>query len=167
MEVVGADKVGPIVLPTREIADGGEVDLGDRVISLKAHGPAHTTSDLSMLDKQSGMLLPADLLFVRRVPSLDGSLLGWLKEIGVLKGMGAGRAVPGHGPTSVELASASADLVRYLTLLRDGVRAEIKANGSIESAIASVGQGEKADWLLFNDYNARNVTQAYKELEWE
>ncbi|WP_158807495.1 quinoprotein relay system zinc metallohydrolase 2 [Beijerinckia sp. L45] len=166
-EVVGVDKVGPIVMPTRAIADAGEVDLGGRVIRFKAHGPAHTSCDLSMVDTQTGLLLPADLLFVARVPSLDGSLLGWLKEIDVLKAMGAAKAVPGHGPTSVDFAGTSADLVRYLTVLRDGVRAEIKKNGSIETAIKTVGQDEKSRWLLFDDYNARNVTQAYKELEWE
>jgi quinoprotein relay system zinc metallohydrolase 2 len=166
-EVVGVDNVGPIVMPSRDIVDAGEVDLGDRVIHFKAHGPAHTSCDLSMLDSGSGLLLPADLLFVDRVPALDGSLLGWLKEIDILKAMGAAKAVPGHGPVAVDFAAASADLVRYLVTLRDGVRAEINKNGSIETAIKTVGQNEKAKWLLFDDYNARNVTQAYKELEWE
>jgi quinoprotein relay system zinc metallohydrolase 2 len=167
IEVVGVDKVGPIVMPTREIADAGEVDLGGRVVALKAHGPAHTSCDLSMLDRTSGLLLPADLLFVDRVPSLDGSLLGWITEIDALRAMGARDAVPGHGPTRVDVAKSSADLLRYLAVLRDGVRAEIKKNGSIERAIATVGQSERGKWLLFDDYHARNVTEAYKELEWE
>ena len=67
----------------------------------------------------------------------------------------------------VDLAPAVADLRRYLTVLRDGVRAEIKGTGSIERAIETVGQGERGRWLLFDDYNARNVTEAYKEYEWE
>ena len=166
-EVVGVENVGPVVMPTREIANSGEIDLGDRLIRFKAHGPAHTNCDLSLRDSQSGLLLPADLLFVDRIPSLDGSLLGWLKEIEALKAMGAVKAIPGHGPALVDFAATSDDLARYLTILRDGVRAEIKKNGSIEAAIKTVGQGEKAKWLLFDDYNARNVTQAYKELEWE
>ena len=62
---------------------------------------------------------------------------------------------------------AGADLRRYLVALRDGVRAEIKGGGAIEAAIAAVGQGERARWALFDDYNGRNVTQAYKEYEWE
>jgi len=134
---------------------------------LKAHGPAHTLCDLSMVDKESGLLLPADLLFVKRIPSLDGSLLGWLKELAALKAMGAVKAVPGHGPLLVDFADATADLERYLTVLRDGVRAEIAANGSIENAVRTVGQSERGRWLLFQDYHARNVIAAYKELEWE
>ena len=166
-DIIGADKVGPIVMPTKTVADTDQVDLGDRVITFKAHGPAHTTSDLSMLDKTSGMLLPADLLFVKRIPSLDGSLMGWLKELDVLAAMGAHRAVPGHGPVAVDFATAAAALRAYLVDLRDGVRKEIKGTGSIETATETVGQDQASKWTLFADYNGRNVTEAYKELEWE
>ena len=166
-DIIGADNVGPIVMPTRTVAGTDTVDLGDRVITFKAHGPAHTTSDLSMLDHRTDWLLPADLLFVERVPSLDGSLLGWLKELDALEATGARKAVPGHGPASVDLKAAVARLRAYLTGLRDGVRAEIKGNGSIEHAIKEVGQKDRGDWLLFDDYNNRNVTEAYRELEWE
>lgn len=166
-EIIGEDKAGEVVQPTKTIADRDEIDLGGRTIAFKAHGPAHTTSDLAMLDKQTGLLLPADLLFVKRIPSIDGSLIGWLKELEALKAMGAAKAVPGHGPVIVDFAPAADALRAYLTTLRDGVRAEIKKNGSIETAIKTVGQGEKSKWTLFEAYNDRNVTEAYKELEWE
>lgn len=164
---LGAGNVGPVVMPTKIIASNDEIDLGRRIIRFHAHGKAHTDCDLSMIDKGSGLLLPADLLFVTRCPVLDGSLTGWLKEIDVLKAMKIPKAVPGHGPVTVDFDSASASLVRYLNVLRDGVRAEIKNNGTIEHAIKTVGQSERANWKLFDDYNARNVTEAYKELEWE
>jgi quinoprotein relay system zinc metallohydrolase 2 len=163
----GESKTGPVVMPTHTIATTDQIDLGDRVITFHAHGPAHTTSDLSMVDRGSGLLLPADLLFVTRCPALDGSLTGWLKEMNVLKAMNIAKAVPGHGPVTVAFDAAYASLVRYLTVLRDGVRAEIKNNGTIEHAIQTVGLSEKQNWKLFDDYNARNVTEAYKDLEWE
>ncbi|MCX8252436.1 MAG: quinoprotein relay system zinc metallohydrolase 2 [Beijerinckiaceae bacterium] len=166
-DIIGADKVGPVIMPTHTVADTDQVDLGDRVVTFKAHGPAHTHSDLSMLDKQSGLLLPADLLFVGRIPSLDGSLLGWLKELDALSKTGAQRAVPGHGPVVVDLAPSVAALRGYLSDIRDGVRKEIKGAGSIEAATRNVGQDQASKWALFADYNPRNVTEAYKELEWE
>ena len=166
-DIIGADKVGPVVMPTRTVADTDQIDLGDRPITFKAHGPAHTATDLSMLDTRSGMLLPADLLFVGRVPSLDGSLMGWLKELDALSATGARRAVPGHGPVAVDLAPSVAALRGYLTDLRDGVRKEIKGAGSIETATKTVGQDQASKWTLFADYNGRNVSEAYKELEWE
>ncbi|MGK6317222.1 quinoprotein relay system zinc metallohydrolase 2 [Neorhizobium sp. DT-125] len=166
-EVLGPEKVGGIVYPTREIVDVGEVDLGDRVVRFTAHDIAHTDCDLSMFDTSTGMLFPADLLFVDRVPSLDGSLPGWLTAIERLKGVGAVRAVPGHGPAMVEFGAAMSRQVRYLTVLRDQTRKAIAQGIGIDEARRTVAAGEAEGWALFDDYNGRNVIQAYKELEWE
>lgn len=167
VEILGADRAGEVVYPTMEVKDGAEIDLGGRVLRLTAHGNAHTSCDLSMLDTGSGLLFPADLLFVGRVPSLDGSLRGWLREIERLKGLGADRAVPGHGPALVEAAPAFADLARYLSALRDETRKAVADGVPIEAAVRTVARGEADKWTLFDTYNGRNVTQAYQELEWE
>ena len=102
VEILGEPNVGPVVTPTRIVAERDEIDLGGRVVRFRAHGPAHTTSDLSMLDQESGLFLPADLLFVGRCPSLDGSLAGWIAELGALQAEGFGKATPGHGPLTVD-----------------------------------------------------------------
>ncbi|MBE7203240.1 MAG: quinoprotein relay system zinc metallohydrolase 2 [Parafilimonas terrae] len=167
IDLLGEEQTGPVVYPTLTVADTAEVDLGDRRLTFTAHGPAHTTSDLSMIDSGSGLLFPADLLFVTRIPSLDGSLRGWLKETERLKAMGPSRAVPGHGPVSVDLAPALADLTGYLTALRDGTRAAIAKDVPIEKAVDSVARDQRDKWALFDTYNGRNVTVAYQELEWE
>lgn len=166
-DLFGADRTGPVVMPTHTVADTDMIDIGDRPITFQAHGVAHTNCDLSMLDKQSGLLLPADLLFVNRIPSIDGSLLGWLKQLDVLAAMKADYAVPGHGPTKVKFAEAVQPLRRYLIAVRDGVRADIKAGKDISQAAKTVAQSERDQWVLFDDYNGRNVTEAYSELEWE
>ena len=101
------------------------------------------------------------------MPSLDGSLTGWIAELEALRTQGFGKAVPGHGPLTVDFLSASEKLLRYLKILRDGVRAEIDRNGSIERAIDTVALSEKDRWTLFDDYNRRNVAEAYRELEWQ
>ena len=167
IDLLGEDRTGPVVYPTMSVADTAEVDLGDRRLTFTAHGPAHTTADLSMIDSGSGLLFPADLLFVNRIPSLDGSLKGWLKEAERLKAMGPARAVPGHGPVAVDLAPALAGLTGYLTALRDGPRAAIAKDVPIEKAVTSVAADQKDKWALFDTYNGRNVTVAYQELEWE
>lgn len=166
-EILGADKAGTVVQPTMTVAETAEVDLGGRTLRFTAHGIAHTNCDLSMLDTRSGILFPADLLFVGRIPSLDGSLVGWLKEAERLKMVGATRAVPGHGPTLVELTPALADLTRYLSALRDETRKAVAADMPIDKAVQTVGRAEAGNWALFDTYHGRNVTQAYKELEWE
>ncbi len=164
---LGDDAVGDYVLPTMTVADTAQIDLGGRLLQLRAHGAAHSDTDLSVLDHRTGTLWAGDLLFVRRVPSLDGSLPGWLRELDVLKAMPAVRAVPGHGPASVPWPAGAAEEERYLrTLLRD-TRALLAASGDIASAPEKVAQDERGRWALFGAYNGRNATVAFKELEWE
>jgi quinoprotein relay system zinc metallohydrolase 2 len=165
--VLGPGTAGPVVMPTIEVAASHELDLGGRMVRLSAHGPAHTDNDLSLLDPATGTLFCGDLLFVGRVPSLDGSLPGWLKELDALKAARATRAVPGHGPERVDWPAGAADLERYLGTLVQETRQAVKDNIGIAAAVARVAAGERDRWALFDDYNGRNVTEAYKELEWE
>jgi quinoprotein relay system zinc metallohydrolase 2 len=166
-EVLGPGSAGPVVAPTLLVQDRTELDLGGRVLELTAHSPAHTDTDLSILDRQTGTLLLADLLFVRRVPSLDGSLKGWLGKLERLRKTRPARIVPGHGPLDADQDAALADLGRYLETLARETRAAIAKGMPIEDAVQTVAAGERDRWLLFDDYNGRNVTQAYRELEWE
>jgi quinoprotein relay system zinc metallohydrolase 2 len=165
--ILGKDTVGALVMPAMLVRDHAHIDLGGRVLELTAHGIAHTDSDMSALDRQTGTLLASDLLFVHRVPSLDGSLKGWLKELALLKSVAAKRAVPGHGPTSVDWPLGCRDLERYLGVLLRETRAAIAKGRDIDAAVKTVGLSERTRWALFDDYNGHNVIQAFKELEWE
>ncbi|MFL5332183.1 MAG: quinoprotein relay system zinc metallohydrolase 2 [Geminicoccaceae bacterium] len=166
-EVLGPGSAGPVVAPTQLVQDRTELDLGGRVLELTAHPPAHTDTDLSVVDRQTGTILLADLLFVRRVPSLDGSLKGWLGEVASLRQSRPARIVPGHGPLDADQDMALADLQRYLETLARETREAIAKGLPIEQAVQTVAAGERDRWLLFDDYNGRNVTEAYRELEWE
>jgi quinoprotein relay system zinc metallohydrolase 2 len=165
--VLGKGQAGPVVVPTRLIVDRGQLDLGDRLLLLTAHPVAHSDCDLSVFDTSSATLLAADLLFVERVPSLDGRLKGWQSALTSLKTVAASRAVPGHGPVSVNWPSGARDLVRYLEVLLRETRAAVKGGMEIGDAVASVGMSERGKWKLFDDYQGHNVTQAFKEVEWE
>ncbi len=166
-EILGPDEAGDYAIPTMPVADTASIDLGRRVLALQAHRPAHTDNDLSVFDARTATLWAADLLFVDRIPVIDGSLIGWLAELQRLKLVPAARAVPGHGPPSVPWPAGAADEERYLSMLAHDIRALIAAGGDIEAAVQTVGLGERGRWCLFDDYNGRNVTAAFKELEWE
>jgi quinoprotein relay system zinc metallohydrolase 2 len=167
--VLGPGKAGPVVMPTMMVRAKTmlDLDLGGRKVTITAHGPAHTDNDLTLLDAQSGTLFCGDLLFVGRAPSLDGSLAGWLTELAALKALPATQAVPGHGPERVDWPAGAADLERYLRTLVQETRQAVKDNIGIEAAVGRVAAGERGRWALFDEYNGRNVTEAYKELEWE
>lgn len=166
-EVLGRGNAGPIVQPTMLVEDRTRIELGGRSLELRAHGVAHTSNDLSALDSQTGILFASDLLFVGRTPSLDGSLKGWLQELSMLEATGAKRAVPGHGPASVDLAAAASKLRQYLEMLLVETRRAITNGVDIAAAPETVAQSERRHWTLFEEYHGHNVTQAYKELEWE
>lgn len=165
--ILGAGRAGPVVFPTRLVRDHAELDLGDRVLALTAHAPAHTDCDLSVVDRRTNTLLAGDLLFVNRVPALDGDLKGWLTRLQTMKALSAKHAVPGHGPVLVDWPGAAADLERYLTVLLVETRRAVAKGVPIDEAVKTVAQSERGKWKLFDSYNGRNVTVAYQQLEWE
>ncbi|MGH7043924.1 MAG: quinoprotein relay system zinc metallohydrolase 2 [Acetobacteraceae bacterium] len=165
--ILGAGRAGPVVFPTRLVHDHAELDLGGRILALTAHAPAHTDCDLSVLDRQTGTLLAGDLLFVNRVPALDGDLKGWLVRLATLQALEAKHAVPGHGPVLVDWPGAATDIKRYLTVLLAGTRRAVAKGVPIDRAVATVAMSERGKWKLFDQYNGRNVTVAYQQLEWE
>ena len=158
-----------IVPPTLAVkpASVRQIDLGDRVIDLQAYPTAHTNNDVSVYDRATGTLWLSDLLFVGRTPVLDGSLLGWLGVMDQLQSHQALRVVPGHGPVSIDWKTSLAKQRDYWKTVADGVRREIRNNGTIQSAVTVVGQEQRDLWLLFDEYHGRNVTTAFVELEWE
>ncbi len=155
-----------IVPPTQVVEREARIDLGDRVLSLKAWRASHTDNDLTVLDETTGTLFAGDLVFLRHLPVLDGSLKGWLAAIDELAAIPARRVVPGHGPVA-GWPNALADERTYLQRLAQDVRASIKRGETIAAAARSVAQSERSRWELFDESNARNATAAYSELEWE
>jgi quinoprotein relay system zinc metallohydrolase 2 len=156
-----------IVVPTLLVSNRLDLDLGGRRLLVQAHGPAHTDNDLTVFDESTRTFWLADLLLVDRIPVVDGSIAGWLKELGELSAIAADRAVPGHGPLSVSWPDAAEPERRYLETVERDTRAAIKAGIGIADAYRYVAKSERGRWLLFDDYHARNVTASYKELEWE
>jgi quinoprotein relay system zinc metallohydrolase 2 len=155
-----------IISPTVLVADALTLDLGSKTLNLRAWPAAHTDNDLSVFDEKSGTLFAGDLVFVTHTPVLDGSLRGWLAAIGDLDRLPAHRVIPGHGPVS-EWPAALADQRRYLRALLSDVRALVARGEPIRAAAATAAASERSRWQLFDDYNARNATTAFSEIEWE
>jgi quinoprotein relay system zinc metallohydrolase 2 len=155
-----------LIAPQQVVETELTLDLGNRALKLRAWAAAHSDSDLTVLDELTGTLFAGDLVFLAHVPVIDGSLRGWLAAIEVLAGISAKRVVPGHGPMA-EWPAALADERRYLERMAQDIRGLIKNGTPIAQAAATAGMSEKSQWDLFEDYNARNATAAFAELEWE
>lgn len=156
-----------IVTPSLLVEEEAEIDLGNRVLRLAAWPVAHTDNDLTVLDERTGTLFAGDLLFMQHLPVVDGSLVRWLEVMRALEELPAARVVPGHGPASAAWPEALAPQRRYLERLAEDVRRVIADGGRMTDAVATAGQSERDRWRLFDDFNARNATAAFAELEWE
>ncbi len=158
---------GASVTPTLLVHDVATLDLGGRTLTLQAYDVAHSDTDLTVFDQTTATLWAGDLLFVGRVPSLDGNLTGWLHALDKLQSVPAARAIPGHGPVSVPWPAGAADERRYLTTLLHDVRADIAKGEDPDKVADDAAQSERGRWCLFDDYNGHNAIVAFKELQWE
>src|SRR5579872_1010176 len=166
--IMGGELIDEVRLipPTLLVEDTQKLDLGSRVLTLRAWPAAHSDSDLTVMDETSGTLFAGDIVFVTHVPVLDGSLRGFLAAIDKLENLPAQRVVPGHGPVS-PWPAALADERRYLDSLASDVHAAVARGDTIAATAATAAASERSRWSLFDDYNARNATAAFSQIEWE
>ena len=155
-----------IVPATLRVSGTLKLDLGARPLVLRAWPAAHSDNDLTVLDEKTGTLFAGDLVFLTHTPVLDGSIRGWLSAIEELGAIPAQRVVPGHGPVS-GWPAALADERRYLERLAADVRRLVARGEPITVAADTAAASERPRWDLFDDYNARNATAAFSEIEWE
>ena len=156
-----------IIPPARGVKGVEILQLGDRKVRLEAHATAHTDNDLTVLDEQTATLFMGDLLFSGHIPVIDGSIRGWLALMDRLAAENIVRVVPGHGPAVMQWPDAVVEQKRYLTGLVTQIRDYIERGVPLSQAAREIGLDEKQAWLLFDDFNARNVSAAFAELEWE
>ncbi|MGH6714469.1 MAG: quinoprotein relay system zinc metallohydrolase 2 [Bradyrhizobium sp.] len=166
--IMGAQLLdGVRLIPPTRLVDGTlKLDLGGRILTLRSWPTAHSDSDVSVLDEQTKTLFAGDLVFLSHIPVLDGSIRGWLDVINELGTLPAERVIPGHGPVS-PWPGALADQRRYLETLGSDVRKLVARGAPITVAADTAGATERSRWQLFDDYNARNATAAFSEIEWE
>jgi hypothetical protein len=55
---------------------------------------------------------------------------------------------------------------RYFEILARDVRKSIADGQPLSEAVKTTAASENANWALFEQYNERNATTAYAELEW-
>src|SRR3546814_17212128 len=117
-------------------------DVCSSDLRLKAWPTAHTNTDLTVHDEKTGTLWASDLLFERRLPTLDGSLLGWLTVLDSLLADDVRRGIPGHGAVSDGRAAVAAQRP-YLARLPDAVRHALADDLAITPTLAPPETGDQ------------------------
>ena len=95
-----------------------QLELGNRSITLKAFPESHSHNDLIVIDNKTETLWSGDLIFRERIPSLTGSLRGWIDSMKTLHSLKVNKVIPGHGSIANSINEALSQQEDYLTLMK-------------------------------------------------
>ncbi|RZP21429.1 MAG: quinoprotein relay system zinc metallohydrolase 2 [Burkholderiaceae bacterium] len=174
LELLGEKNALQPYSATKEVEDFLQLNLGDRKLTLTAWETAHTNHDLTVFDHTSQTLITGDLLFVKHIPVIDGSLNGWIKVTQQLINFFekspnkhyVESIIPGHGPPQNDVRGLENQL-NYLVNLKRSVQEALRDNISLQKAMKSIKSESTEVWENTENYSKRNITAAYAELEWE
>ncbi len=156
-----------VVFPDVTLDGAMTIDLGNREVRLQTYPTAHTDNDLTVYDVESSTMWMGDLVFLEHTPALDGSISGWIDTLTALSDLPVVQMVPGHGRMIAAFPEGAVPTLDYLEAIRTETRAALANGESLSQAIRHIGQSQAQDWQMFEEFNPRNATSAYVELEWE
>ncbi|HHH19552.1 MAG TPA: MBL fold metallo-hydrolase [Campylobacterales bacterium] len=155
-EIVKVDKV-----PTEGLSfsEGGEkfeiVPIGTK---------AHSVEDYFVYMPQRKALFAGDVAMNGRITSnRDGSLLGQLKAIEMMRAKEWDVFIPGHGLDTSKKGLDEAE--KYFTLLHKRILEAIDNDVELTDITTEVTMNEFKDHAMFDVLNARNVSDAFTEME--
>lgn len=155
--------IGPSVL----VEKSRQLDLGNRILILIPFPVSHSHNDLIVIDNKTKTLWSGDLIFRQRIPSLTGSLKGWVKSMDDLLRLDVKKVIPGHGGVAASMAEAIKQQQDYLQRLLDETRNAIADGQFINDAMEIIDKDNQSNWLLHEYQHPTNVSKAFTELEWE
>ena len=164
---VDSIKESKLVLANKivKIGEKIEVDLGERIIEIKAWPSGHTDNDLSIYDKKTKVLWTENI-FVDRIPPIRASILGWKLNIELLLNQEISMIIPGHGHPKTKKQAIN-PMMKYFNRIIKETREYHATNKTLSEAQKNIAKKNIENWLLFENYHISNISKAYTELEWE
>jgi glyoxylase-like metal-dependent hydrolase (beta-lactamase superfamily II) len=144
------------------------VKIGEQIVKLLHLGPAHTSGDTIVVSESEKVVVAGDTFFNGMPPYIDvkngSDTANWVTLIGKLaERYPEYKVVPGHGPVT-DMAGYQA-FAKYLSALREKVKAAVEAGKSREETMESVKLDEFAE-IADNDFlkKSENVGWVYDEM---
>ncbi|SNT39747.1 MBL fold metallo-hydrolase [Rhodococcoides kyotonense] len=108
-------------IPDTTIATDTEFDVGGRRVDVLALGVSHTSDDLAVFDRGSGVLYVGDVAFSGSAPFvLGGSVEGSIETLTWLQSLKPRLVVCGHGPVrGVDVLEENVAYLRYIQFLAE------------------------------------------------
>ena len=156
-----------IIGPDLLIQETMQIELGNHNLTLISYPISHSHSDLVVVDNSSKTLWAGDLIFRERIPSLTGSLKGWIGVMESLTQLEIEKVVPGHGTIADSIAEALHKQHRYLSKLLNETRKAIAEGQFLNDAIEQIDKENEFNLLQHSYQHPTNASRAYTELEWE
>jgi cyclase len=151
--------------PSVTFSDRLTVYVDDLRVELIYVGPAHTTNDIVAWVPERKVLFAGDVIFNGGTPfAVMGSIAGSLAALDVLRGLGAERIVPGHGPVCGP--EVMDEVEAYLRFVQESAREGFEGGAQPLETALSTDLGRFAEWLDRERFVA-NLHRAYSELRGE
>ena len=162
-----------VVLPDSAVVGSLDIDLGGRVLTLTAAGPAHSDNDLTVLDKATGTLFAGDLVESKAaLYTGDAYHFDWAgKTLDNVKAYQAENLIGGRGAVSRGVAETDAAVEqtrKFLNGMIENVGRVHKAGGTLKAAFEATRDAlapEFGAWPIFEHCLPFDVQRLWDEFE--
>ena len=147
------------------ISEDTKIEVGNKTINIIAlPHKAHTSDDLMVFVDENKTMFTGDIIMNERITSnRDGSVVGTLKAIDLIKTYPWENLVAGHGVNTGKTALDHTE--KYFTLLKTRVLDAIEDGQTASTISKVVTMDDFKDIAMFDELNSRNVFDAFTELE--
>ena len=156
-----------VVSPEITFSERMTLTLGDRTFQMIYAGPAHSASDMMMVEPD-GVLFAGDIVQSGRIPFInadDVDTKQWLKALGVVEKLNPKFIIPGHGRPSTAAKEAIAFTRDYIDYVRSAMAKAVASWTDFDVAYRQTDWSKYAHVPAFEANNRGNAYRIYIELE--
>jgi len=157
-----------VVPPDITFNDRLTLTFGGKRFEMIYAGPAHSASDMMMMDETDGVLFAGDIVQNGRVPFMNGDDVDtkqWLKALDTVAKLNPRFIIPGHGVPSTAAQQAIAFTRDYIVYVRAAMQKAVDNWTDFDVAYKATDWSAYAKMPAFDANNRGNAYRIFLELE--